>query len=93
MRSSWGTFLTDPLDVPTEVVDYVAKQLEIADPSCVKAYLEREKTRFEHQWEIAREYGWRDFAEVEQELTRWVDDRAWITYRAVTTYRAKPSRL
>ena len=52
-----GTFLADPLDVPTKVVDYVAKQLDIADASCVKAYLEREKTRFEHQWEIAREYG------------------------------------
>ena len=74
-----GTFLADPLEVPTEVVDYVAKQLDIADASCVKAYLEREKTRFEHQWEIAREYGWRDFAEVEEELIRWVDDRAWIT--------------
>src|SRR5205807_1369570 len=26
-----------------------------------------------------RDYGWQDFAEVAEELTRWVDDRAWIT--------------
>ncbi len=74
-----GTFLADPLDVPIELVGYLAGQLEIADASCVKAYLERQKTRFEHQWEIAREYGWRSFADVEDELTRWVDDRAWTT--------------
>ena len=27
-----GAFLDDPLDVPVEVVDYLAEQLEIADP-------------------------------------------------------------
>ncbi|HEV2450757.1 MAG TPA: DUF4158 domain-containing protein, partial [Streptosporangiaceae bacterium] len=48
-----GTFLADPLEVPTEVVDYLAEQLAIPDPSCLKAYMGREKTRFEHQWEIA----------------------------------------
>ena len=32
-----GTFLADPLDVPTVVVDYLADQLGIADPSCAKA--------------------------------------------------------
>jgi TnpA family transposase len=74
-----GTFLADPLDVPTEVVDYVAEQLGISDPSCLKAYMGREKTRFEHQWEIAREDDWRDFADAEDELVRWIDDRAWIT--------------
>ncbi|HYR64446.1 MAG TPA: DUF4158 domain-containing protein, partial [Actinomycetota bacterium] len=74
-----GTFLSDPLDVPTEAVDYVASQLEIPDASCVKAYLERKQTRFEHQWEIAREYRWRDFGDVEDELIRWVGDRAWTT--------------
>jgi TnpA family transposase len=74
-----GTFLTDPLDVPTVVLDYVAEQLGIADASQVKAYMEREKTRFEHQWEIVREYRWQDFTAVQAELTRWVDDRAWTT--------------
>jgi hypothetical protein len=56
-----GTFLTDPLDVPAEVLDYVAEQLGIADPSCARRYTEREKTRMEHAWEIQREYGLRDF--------------------------------
>jgi TnpA family transposase len=31
-----GTFLADPLDVPRAVVDYLSRQLEVADPSCVK---------------------------------------------------------
>ena len=31
-----GGFLADPTDVPTEVVDYLAEQLDIADPSFVK---------------------------------------------------------
>jgi len=74
-----GAFLADPLDVPTEAVDFVAGQLGVADPSCLKAYGDREKTRLEHQWEIAREYGYRDFAAAEAELVRWVDDRAWNT--------------
>jgi TnpA family transposase len=47
-----GTFLEDPLDVPGEVLDFVAGQLEMADPSQVKWYTERTKTRFGHQREI-----------------------------------------
>jgi len=31
-----GRFLADPTDVPTEVVDSLAEQLDIADPSFVK---------------------------------------------------------
>jgi hypothetical protein len=31
-----GMFLPDPLDVPPELVDYLAEQLDIDDPSCVK---------------------------------------------------------
>lgn len=80
-----GAFLADPLDVPAEVTAYVAGQLGIADASCVKAYLEREKTRFEHQWVIAEEYGWRGFAEAEDELAAWVADRAWTTGDGPTT--------
>lgn len=71
--------MTDPLDVPTAVLDYVAEQLEIADPSCVKGYVERRSTRFEHAAEITRERGYRDFASVEAELSCWVGDLAWTT--------------
>ncbi|MET8428796.1 DUF4158 domain-containing protein [Nocardia sp. NPDC004860] len=31
----------EPLDVPAELVDYLAEQLEIADPACVKSYADR----------------------------------------------------
>lgn len=74
-----GTFLADPLEVPTEAVDYVAGQIGVADPSCVKAYAQREKTRLEHQWEISRTDGYRDFAAGREELAAWVDHRAWTT--------------
>jgi hypothetical protein len=74
-----GTFLDDPLDVPTVVLDDLAGQLGIGDASQVKGYLEREKTRFEHRWEISEVDGWGDFADYRDELVRWVDHRAWAT--------------
>jgi hypothetical protein len=43
-----GRFLPDPLDVPVEVVDYLAAQLDVADPSVVKGYTERRQTAFDH---------------------------------------------
>src|SRR3984893_17684290 len=42
-----GTFLEDPLEVPGAVLDFVARQLGVADPSQVKRYTERTKTRFD----------------------------------------------
>jgi TnpA family transposase len=74
-----GTFFADPLDVPNVVIEYLAEQLQIADPSCVKRYTERAKTRFEHQWEVQRAEGLKDFAEAEAELVAWMDARAWTT--------------
>ena len=62
-----GTFLPNPLDVPTEVLVYQAGQLGL-DVSGLRAYAEREMTPLEHAWEIRREYGYRDFAEAEEEL-------------------------
>lgn len=47
-----GTFLADPLDVPPLVVERLAGQLGIADPSCVKRYPERPHTPLEHRDEI-----------------------------------------
>ncbi len=74
-----GTFLADPLDVPLVVLDYVAAQVEVADPSCVKRYTEREKTRLEHQWEIAQVGGFVSFASAQESLVQWLDRRAWTT--------------
>jgi TnpA family transposase len=74
-----GMFLTDPLDVPAELIEYLAEQLDIDDPACVKAYVDRDKTRLEHAWEIQREEGLASFAEVEGELSAWIADQAWMT--------------
>jgi len=74
-----GLFLSDPLAVPGEVVDYLAEQLGIADPTCVDRYTERRTTRFEHADEIKAEFRLRDFEEREKQLRDWVDARSWTT--------------
>jgi hypothetical protein len=74
-----GTFLEAPLDVPGAVLDFVAGQLGVADPSRVKQYTERSKTRFDHQWEIRRVCGLREFADVEAEFADWVAARSWTS--------------
>ncbi|MEV1178575.1 DUF4158 domain-containing protein [Nonomuraea sp. NPDC049784] len=56
-----GLFLEDPLAVPWPVVDYLAEQLGIGDPSQVKRYGERLKTADEHAWMIRDAYGYHDF--------------------------------
>ncbi|GAA4519276.1 DUF4158 domain-containing protein [Nonomuraea ferruginea] len=55
-----GLFLEDPLAVPWPVVDYLAEQLGIGDPSQVKRYGERLKTAYEHAWMIRDAYGYHD---------------------------------
>ena len=47
-----GVFLEDPVDVPWQVVEYLAAQLGIEDHSCAKRYTDRPKTAYEHAWEI-----------------------------------------
>ncbi|MFF0145757.1 DUF4158 domain-containing protein [Amycolatopsis sulphurea] len=74
-----GRFLDDPLDVPAVLVEYLAEQLDIADPSCLKSYGEREQTRTDHAGEIREADDWREFAEVDDELTEWIEGRAWTT--------------
>jgi hypothetical protein len=44
VRHLW-MFLVNPLEVPAELVEYLAEQLGIADPSCVKRYLSGSLTR------------------------------------------------
>jgi len=74
-----GTFLDDPLAVPEVVLEYLAGQLGIRRPGVVRDYMMREMTRFEHRWEIQAVDGWQEFAQVTDELTRWIDRRAWST--------------
>ncbi len=74
-----GTFLPNPIDVPTGAIDYLAEQLHIDDGSCIKKYMSRRNTHFEHAAEIAASYGYSNFADAEQELVRWIDDRSWTT--------------
>ncbi len=42
-----------------------------ADASCLKGYMARRSTRFEHTAEITAAYGYRDSAAVETELAQW----------------------
>lgn len=75
-----GRFLADPLEgVPTEVIDYLAGQLGIADPSAIKRYAQREPTRREHAGKIQKALKLKDFGQVEVELTQYVGRRAWVT--------------
>jgi hypothetical protein len=76
-----GTFLADPLDVPWELVTFLADQLEVGDASVVKSYGERSKTAHEHQWEIADAFGYRPFANVvaQRELRTFLAARAWTS--------------
>ncbi len=75
-----GRFLADPLEgVPAEVIDFLAGQLKIADPSCLKRYALRKPTHREHAGKIQERLGLKDFAEVEAELAVFAGRRAWVT--------------
>jgi hypothetical protein len=61
-----GRFLVDdPLDVPWSVIEHLAAQLRIEDPSVVKRYTERAKTAYEHAWEIRDAYSYHPFEDAE----------------------------
>lgn len=74
-----GLFLEDPLDVPWPVVEYLARQLGINDPSCVKQYVERPKTAYEHSWEIRRRFGYHEFEDPQRarKFRTFLYGRAW----------------
>jgi TnpA family transposase len=74
-----GTFLDSPLDVPPGVLEFVAGQLGVADPLVVNKYGERAKTVSDHQLEIRRAEGLRDFTEAQEELAAWVAARSWTS--------------
>lgn len=45
----------------------------------MKAYTERAKTRVEHRLEIRREFGLKEFSDVEAEFAEWVAARSWTS--------------
>ena len=58
-----GTFLTNPIDVPSNCVAYVAAQLGNIDPEQLHRYLERSETHWKHAREIKDFYGYHDFSD------------------------------
>jgi TnpA family transposase len=74
-----GTFLPDPLDVPHEVVTFLAAQLGITDLADLSAYTTRKMTPYTHTWEIRQAYGYRAYSEVVPELRAFLAARAWTS--------------
>lgn len=74
-----GTFLSNPIDVPAEVKNYMAKQLGIKLPKDLACYLERKATRSTHCNEIKRLFGYQDFNVTWRfRFNRWLYSQAWF---------------
>ena len=62
------------------MLEFVAgKQLGMAATSEVKRYTERGHARFDHQWEIKKERGYREFDDAEEEFAQWAAARSRAT--------------
>ena len=74
-----GLFLEDPLEVPWPVVEHLAAQLGIEDPSRDKRYTERPKTPYDHAWEIRDAYGYHQYDDAEwgRQFRTFLHGRAW----------------
>ncbi|TCN44213.1 uncharacterized protein DUF4158 [Kribbella orskensis] len=74
-----GLFLVDRLDVRWPVVEYLAEQLGLADPSVVKIYIDREKTAYEHAWEIEQAFGYHKYDDPDwgRKFRTFLYGRAW----------------
>ncbi|TXK42151.1 DUF4158 domain-containing protein [Nonomuraea sp. C10] len=90
-----GRFLTDPLDVPDEVLVYLGEQLGIEDVPQISQYTERRSTPFEHQAAIRKANALKEFSQAEADFIVWASARAWnigdgkktIVYDGVTWLR------
>ena len=87
-----GRFLEDPLDVPWPAVEFLAEQLEIGNASCVKKYVQRPQTPYEHAWEIRDRYGYRSFDDpgCAGAFARFLEGRAWTHCNVGLTPVIKP---
>ncbi|MEV4018911.1 DUF4158 domain-containing protein [Nonomuraea angiospora] len=61
-------------------MEYLAEQLRIEDPSCVKDYTRRKQTIYEHTWEIRKAYGYKVYEDHEmgRRFRTFLHGRAWI---------------
>jgi hypothetical protein len=68
-----GTFLEDPVAVPSGVVQTVAAQIDVADLACATTYQQSEQ-RWRHTAEIRARCGYREFVDrgVQFRLGRWL---------------------
>jgi hypothetical protein len=74
-----GVFQADhPTRVPERVVAFVADQLDV-DPGALPDYRAREKTAYEHAWQIRDTFGYREFAAGEQDLRAYLAARVWTS--------------
>ncbi|TXI95280.1 MAG: Tn3 family transposase [Burkholderiaceae bacterium] len=74
-----GTFLSNPVDVPRDVIHYIAKQLSISVPTDVNRYLERKATQSAHCNEIKAIFDYQDFNGIWRfRLNRWLYSQAWF---------------
>ena len=73
-----STFLEDLQSIPAGVVNNVARQLAIDNPSCYAQYCAGEQ-RWEHAAEIRTRYGYQDFSagSVQFRLNRWLYALCW----------------
>ncbi len=80
-----GTFLSDPTDVPHNVLLTLASQVHIADLTVLSRYYEGEMRR-DHVHEIMAEYGYQDFASQPEHFhfVRWLYTRAWWSEERLT---------
>lgn len=76
-----GTFLADPIHVPNNMVEFIARQVGECDPQCLPQYLDRKQTKYTHQAEIQCAYGYREFNEAPWRfrLSRLLYAQAWTS--------------
>lgn len=74
-----GAFLTNPIDVPSNVIHYLSSQLNISDS--VLALYQASKTHWSHKLEIKETYGYHDFTEqpYHLRLIRWLYNHFWLS--------------
>lgn len=75
-----GTFLANPIDVPKNVLIYLAQQLKMPYDVPLDHY-QSSRIRKEHTAEIRQIYGYRDFTDQpgHLRLIRWLYTRSWLT--------------